>query len=205
LNTISRLLEKLKDREYRRAFVASQINIGIPFQIGALMKAPGRDWTQKELAARTGMLQPRISAMLKPGATRPNIETLRRLADAFDCGLQVRFVPFTELVTWSQRFSPDTFEVPDYASEDKEGRLEALATERAPVDIAVADHTLSFSLGFTWTQSFGKQPLAAVAAYSEESGQGSATVPLIQNGTSEAPWTVIAGGGLPTQLQITGR
>ncbi|MGA2325222.1 MAG: helix-turn-helix transcriptional regulator [Bryobacteraceae bacterium] len=133
MNTISKLLEKLKDQEYRRAFVVAQINIGIPFQIRALMKAPSRKWTQKDLAARTGMLQPRISAMLKPGATRPNIETLRRLADAFDCGLQVRFVPFTDLVTWSQRFSPDDFEVPDYYSQVNDGSLDALALERKPL------------------------------------------------------------------------
>jgi transcriptional regulator with XRE-family HTH domain len=115
---ISKLWEKLRDPEYRKAFVASQINIGIPFQIRALMKSGVRNWRQEELARRTGMLQPRISAMLRPGKTKPNIETLRRIADAFDCGLMVRFVPFSELVRWSERFDPDAFAVPDFATED---------------------------------------------------------------------------------------
>src|ERR1039457_3984176 len=100
----SKLAEKLHDPEYRKAFVSSQINIGIPFQIRALLKARG--WTQNELAVRTGMLQPRISGMMSPGKTRPNIETLRRVAEAFDCGLMVRFVPFSELARWSETFDP---------------------------------------------------------------------------------------------------
>ena len=105
-----KVIEKLQDREYRIAFVASQINIGIPFQIRALMRARG--WTQEQLAERTGMLQPRISAMLKPGKVRPNIETLRRYAEAFDCGLLVRFAPYSEIAKWSENFDPEHFNVP---------------------------------------------------------------------------------------------
>ena len=118
LTMISKLFTKLRNPEYRKAFVASQINIGIPFQLRALMKARG--WTQEKLAERTGMLQPRISAMLKPGKTRPNIETLRRLAEAFDCGLVVRFAPFSELVRWSERFDPESFDVPPFTQEKEQ-------------------------------------------------------------------------------------
>jgi transcriptional regulator with XRE-family HTH domain len=108
----SKVTEKLKDPEYRKAFVASQINVGIPFQIRALLKSRGR--TQEWLAKETGMLQPRISGLMTPGRTRPNIETLRRLAEAFDCGLAVRFVPFSELARWSSSFDPESFSVPEY-------------------------------------------------------------------------------------------
>ena len=112
MNTISKLWQKMRDRGYRRAFVASQINIGITFQIRTLLKSRG--WTQDELADRADMKQPRISAMLKPGKVRPNIETLRRLAEAFDVGLIVKFVPFSELARWSESFSPDTFCIPEF-------------------------------------------------------------------------------------------
>lgn len=108
----SKVLKKLKDPEYRKAFVASQINVGIPFQIRALRKSRG--WTQEQLAERTGMLQPRISAIQTPGKAKLNLETLRRLAEAFDCGLVVRFAPFSELVRWSDDFEPDTFNAPSY-------------------------------------------------------------------------------------------
>jgi transcriptional regulator with XRE-family HTH domain len=105
----------MRDPEYRKAFVASQINFGIPFQIRALLKKRGK--TQEWLAEMTGMLQPRISGLMSPGKTRPNIETLRRLAEAFDCGLAVRFVPFSELARWSDEFDPETFNVPDFADD----------------------------------------------------------------------------------------
>jgi DNA-binding XRE family transcriptional regulator len=96
---ISKLWEKLKDSKYRRAFVSSQINIGIPFQIRSLlMSRPG--WTQETLAERANILQPRISALMTPGKASPNIETLRRIAEAFDCGLMVQFVPFSEMARW---------------------------------------------------------------------------------------------------------
>ena len=119
-STIYKLAAKLRNPAYRKAFVASQINIGIPFQIRALMKTRG--WTQEKLAERTGMLQPRISAMLKPGKVRPNIETLRRIAEAFDCALLVKFAPFSELALWSESFDPENFNAP--AFEEDHGFVE---------------------------------------------------------------------------------
>jgi transcriptional regulator with XRE-family HTH domain len=121
MDTISKLTEKLRDTEYRKAFVASQINIEIPFQIRAMLKhRPG--WTQETIAQRAQMLQPRISSLMTPGKTRPNIETLRRIAEAFDCGLIVRFAPFSELARWSEEFDPESFNVPSF--EDDTGFIE---------------------------------------------------------------------------------
>ena len=128
----SKTFAKLKDPEYRKAFVASQINIAIPFQIRGLLKSRG--WKQEDLAKRTGMLQPRISALLTPGKVRPNIETLRRIAEAFDCGLEVRLVPFSELVYQSEIFDPENFSIPTFdgelrqAEEREEAIVAALGT-----------------------------------------------------------------------------
>src|ERR1700721_715811 len=122
----SKLEGKLRDHAYRTAFVASQINIGIPFQIKALMKARG--WTQDKLAERTGMLQPRISAVLKPGKVRPNIETLRRFSEAFDCGLFVGFAPFVDPAKGSAASDPKRFAVPKF--KDDLGFTESTAADR---------------------------------------------------------------------------
>jgi transcriptional regulator with XRE-family HTH domain len=129
-NTISKLVQKLKDPAYRRAFVASQINIGIPFQIRAILRSRG--WTQEALAERAGMLQPRISAMMKPGKTRVTIETLRRLAEAFDCALSVRFVPFSELIRDSEHFDPDQFVAPSFEQELGNGDLGSVHWDVTP-------------------------------------------------------------------------
>jgi transcriptional regulator with XRE-family HTH domain len=113
---MSKLFSKLQDPEYRKSFVGSQIRIGIPFQIRALMKQRG--WTQEGLAEKTGIAQPSISNLLKPSGSQPNIKTLVRIAEAFDCGLAVRFVPFSELTKWSEEFDPTSFHVSEF-SEDK--------------------------------------------------------------------------------------
>ena len=96
MNTKSSLVRELKDKEYRDSYVASQIRIGLPMQCRALRES--REWTQPRLAQLSGMSQPRISEIERPGERRLNIETLLRLASAFDVALQVRFVPFSRLV-----------------------------------------------------------------------------------------------------------
>jgi transcriptional regulator with XRE-family HTH domain len=115
LSSISKLWKKFGNPEYRKAFVASQINIGIPFQIRALAKSRG--WNQTELAARADMAQPRISSLMKPGGGPPNLRTLTRLAEAFDCALMVRFVPFSELARWSNSFDPENFQATAFDSD----------------------------------------------------------------------------------------
>lgn len=103
---ITKLLQKLKaSRKRRELFVAGQIKTGIPFQIRALRDKKG--WTQGELGAQLGMTQTNISRLESPGYGRLNITTLHRIAAAFDVGLIVRFVPFSELIGWVDKLSPD--------------------------------------------------------------------------------------------------
>ncbi len=113
----TKLITKLQDKEYRDAFVASQINIELPFQVRALREARG--WTQSQLAEKAGMAQPRISAIETPGKGKFNLDTLLRLASAFDVGLVVRFAPFSEMIEWAEHFSPDSFEVPSFEEDRK--------------------------------------------------------------------------------------
>jgi len=119
---ISKLVEKLSDSMYRQQFVAAEIEIGIPFQLRAMMKARG--WTQGDLAARVDMLQPRISALLAPGKIRPNIATLRRLAHAFDCALIVQFAPFSQLIKSRELFDPESFDVASFENELAAGEFD---------------------------------------------------------------------------------
>lgn len=112
IKTAKRLRSSKAERE---AYVTSQINVGIPFQIRALRKR--REWDQNTLALKAGMAQSRISVMERVGYATLNIATLKRLASAFDVGLMVRFVPFGELIRWEDSFSPDTFSVPPISEE----------------------------------------------------------------------------------------
>jgi transcriptional regulator with XRE-family HTH domain len=115
MNIESGQIQRMKDKDYRHGAVNAQIEVDLPLQIRALRKQ--RSLTQPELAGLAGMKQPRISRMEKPGATRFSLETLRRLAEAFDVALVVRFAAFSELLNWSSQFSPDNFQVPGFEQE----------------------------------------------------------------------------------------
>jgi len=115
MNINSSLVGELHEKEYRDAYVESQIRMTLPLQIRELRKR--REWTQPQLADRAEMGQPRISELEKPGERRLTIETLLRLASAFDVGLQVRFIPFGELIDWSEDLDIDNFNVLPFEKE----------------------------------------------------------------------------------------
>jgi transcriptional regulator with XRE-family HTH domain len=132
VNIKSSLTAELRDKSYRDAYVASQIRIGLPYQARALRVA--RDLTQGQLADLAEMAQPRIAEIEKPGKRSLNLETLLRLASAFDVGLEVRFVPFGDIVRHEETFDPDTFDVPSFDDEllhEKEAAEVAKAREES--------------------------------------------------------------------------
>ena len=107
-----KLLEKLKNKKYRDAFVSEMIDTGIPFQIRALRKQ--RNWTQKDLSEKTGMMQERISVLEDPNYGKLTLTTMKKLASAMNIGLLVRFVSISELVKWELALSPDSLKVMSY-------------------------------------------------------------------------------------------
>jgi transcriptional regulator with XRE-family HTH domain len=129
VNTQSSLAAQLREKDYRDAFVASQIRIGLPMQCRALRES--REWTQPQLAQAAGMSQPRISEIERPGERKLNLETLLRLASAFDVALQVRFVPFSELVDDDDSLDFNSFRIRPF-QEDIE-RLEKLEEQMKTV------------------------------------------------------------------------
>lgn len=121
---ITKLLQKLKGSKARRdLFVAGQIKTGIPFQVRALRDKRG--WTQAQLGAELGMTQTNISRLESPGYGRLNITTLQRIASVFGVALVVRFVPFSELIQWTDKLSPEV--VAPQSFEEEVEQLERVA------------------------------------------------------------------------------
>ena len=106
-NERSKFIERLADWKYREAYVRASVNVNLPSQIRALRIR--QDMTQKGLADAAKMLQPRISAMEKPGAVNFNIDTLVRIAAGLGVGLIVKFVALSEMLAWENGFSQDEF------------------------------------------------------------------------------------------------
>ena len=104
-----------RGKNYREAFVESEINIGIPFQIKAMREA--REWTQSHLAAQSDKRQSVISQLETPGYGNLTLSTLKKLAAAFDVGLMVRFVSFGELARRAAHLSESDMKIPSFYRE----------------------------------------------------------------------------------------
>jgi transcriptional regulator with XRE-family HTH domain len=90
----SRKLRKFFRKQYREVFGTS-ITGTTAAQIRAMRER--RRMSQQELAEEVGMGQARISLLENPNYQGLSLATLKRIANAFDVALVVRFEPFSKL------------------------------------------------------------------------------------------------------------
>ena len=107
--------DSIKTREELAAFVDAEIDEMIAAQIRIMRE--NRRWTQRELGEFAGMAQARISDLEDPNYGRYTLRTLKRLAEAFNVGLSVRFVPASRLVYWGSDTSYEDLAVPSLEEE----------------------------------------------------------------------------------------
>jgi len=100
------------DKDYRHAYADESLNITIATQIKVLREQ--RDWYQKDLADHTNMKQSMISRYEDVNYSSWSLTTLKRLAEAFDVILDVRFRSFKDLVIDTCSFSRESLEVPEF-------------------------------------------------------------------------------------------
>lgn len=103
-NKVMQLAQRMRSKEYRDALVEAEIANGIAFQIRAMQAERG--WTQKQLGDSAGMEQGSISRLVNSSGNS-SLNTLRRMASAFDVALIVRFVRFSQLLEWTGNLSRD--------------------------------------------------------------------------------------------------
>ena len=137
---VKAIWRKLRNKEYRDSFVASQISNTIAAQIFSLREARG--WKQAEVAARAGMKQSRISDLEDPNYENYQTRTLLKIASAYDVGLVVRFVPFSELAKWSANLSPKDFLPTEFLKDGIVPEIEDMTAEEFG-----ARHHLEFDSG----------------------------------------------------------
>jgi transcriptional regulator with XRE-family HTH domain len=137
------LLNSLKDREFRAAFNLENVYTTVCFQLRALREQ--REMSQAEFAkeVKPKMAQERISILEDPNAdSKPTLNTLLRLADAADIGLEVRFVPFSTVLARSVHTDMRELEVDSFTDElpsleEQIGFEEFLETlERSTIGVA---------------------------------------------------------------------
>jgi transcriptional regulator with XRE-family HTH domain len=107
-------MNSMRDREFRAAFNVENVYTTICFQLRALREQRGL--SQGAFGRNVRMAQERISILEDPNAeTKPMLNTLLRLADGLDVGLEVRFVPFSKVLdrathTDMQELQVDSFD-----------------------------------------------------------------------------------------------
>jgi transcriptional regulator with XRE-family HTH domain len=109
---------EMSDKVHRDALVEVEIRRGIPVQIREMREARG--WSQGQLGELIGKPQNNISRMENTRDTYLSIKTLVEIASAFDVGLLVKFVPYSEVLRWTDNHSLDTVVPKSYADEVKE-------------------------------------------------------------------------------------
>lgn len=90
------LADEFADKNYAHAYMEEHGNMLLAAQIKVLREMRGL--TQSQLAELAGMKQERISALENVEYDAWTVKTLRKLAEAFDTGLQVSFVPFSQAI-----------------------------------------------------------------------------------------------------------
>jgi transcriptional regulator with XRE-family HTH domain len=107
--------KKWRNREYRQAYMEAAIEQGIAWQIK--INRDKRNLTQRELAEMIGSQQSAVSRSEDPSYGRHRLETLVKMANAFDCALRVRFVPYSALMKDSDDLSPTSLYAASYDEE----------------------------------------------------------------------------------------
>jgi transcriptional regulator with XRE-family HTH domain len=101
--------------EYRHAYAEENLDLSVGTQIKVLREQ--RDWRQADLAVHAEIRQPMVSRYESVNYSNWSINTLKKLARAFDVWLDVRFRSFGELVTTTEKFSRESLQVPKFSDD----------------------------------------------------------------------------------------
>ena len=95
-------IEEFQDKEYREAYADEFLNTYVASQIRVIREERGM--TQKQLAEAIGTHQAGISRIENVSYSGWSINTLKKLAHAFDCRLYISFETYASLFTSKANF-----------------------------------------------------------------------------------------------------
>lgn len=106
---------KWSNEEYRHNYMESAIEQGVAWQIK--INREKRCLSQTDLARRIGSKQSAISRAEDTTYGRHRLETLVKIANAFDCALQIKFIPYSKLAKDSADLTPAALYAKSYEEE----------------------------------------------------------------------------------------
>ena len=129
----------------RNAYLSAQTRTHLSYQIRTIRCQRG--WSQEEFAKRLDTSQSAVSRMEDHQYGKQNLQTLIQVANTFDCGLLVQFVPYDEFIRKTDDLSRETLEV----SEFNEAALIPLSENQVPSVTVSSSLDESFKLVATNT------------------------------------------------------
>lgn len=132
LHSRQALIQNLKSKKFRDAFVSARVDASLAFQIRALRQKK-EDWSQAELARRLDTSQNAVCRLESPNYGKASISTLKKLASVFDVALVVRFVRFSTLVNDVLSLSTESVIVDSFDGD--QGLLSSDAIKLPPVGV----------------------------------------------------------------------
>jgi transcriptional regulator with XRE-family HTH domain len=142
-------------KEYRFAFVEESIRSRLTSQIKVMRDQ--REWDYKRFSDEIGKKVSWAYRLEDPNEAHPTIPTLLQVAQAFDVGLDVRFLPFSKLLDDVTTLRPESFSVASFDEEIKAGSFWATgAAER--FGPAIASHNTESRSRRTTVATTGKSP-----------------------------------------------
>lgn len=144
--------KKLKNITYRHAYLKEHIRIGIASQIRILRTKANLN--QSQLAEKIGTKQSVISRLEDPDSGTVNLNTLLKIAEAFDVGLLVKFASFGKFIEEGQDISPSSLAVSNYVEESESIQTQAdlvfsdTSEQTVNISTILVDHWIATN----WTQ-----------------------------------------------------
>ncbi len=136
----NKLTDRFQDKDYRETYVEAFLNSYIAAQIRALRES--RQLSQTALAELIGTKQPGVSKLEDVNYYSWNINTLKKLAKAFDVALVVKFVSFGESLSEINNFSVSSLAKPAFAADPV---FRELKTEHTSVQHTVMPSKRSYT------------------------------------------------------------
>ena len=110
------LINRLKSKEFRDAFVKAHLTQGLAYQIRDLRVQRG--WTQKELAEKLGLKgQSAVARMEDPSYGKLSLATLIKLSGIFDVALSVRFQSYGKFLMEREDLSQKALQAESFENE----------------------------------------------------------------------------------------
>ena len=121
----------LSSRQFRQSFVWEHLKRSLPFQVRTMREE--REWSQQKAGEELKKPQSVISRLESPAYGKLTLQTLVDIANGFDVGLLIKFVPFSRLVKEYDDVSFTALSAKSISDPKEAAQIKAWALDEQPL------------------------------------------------------------------------